>query len=133
VQKKDRARGISRLSTGHGIRLGPIWSDDAAADEHGCAIGRRSEHGAARSGYTVSGYHPGKGDRVRSGDSEPGSWAVLGHVRAGGGRRGRDRKENRVGPRRLLVCCGKRKGERDGLAEEKRLKRVLKFLFYFLG
>jgi hypothetical protein len=61
VQKKDRARGISRRSTEHGIGLSPVRSDDVAADEHRRMTMWHSEHGAA-----------GSGDKVL------GSWATLG-------------------------------------------------------
>jgi hypothetical protein len=62
---------------GHGVRLGPIQSDDAVADEHGCITGWRSKHRATGSGYVVPSYHPAKGDGVRSGDRKPSCWAAL--------------------------------------------------------
>jgi hypothetical protein len=97
VQKKDRARGISRRSTEHGIRLSPVRSDDVAADEHRRMTMWHSEHGAA-----------GSGDKVL------GSWATLGLWFA----QERKRKERKPG------CVGewKRKGERKrGVGPEKKM------------
>jgi hypothetical protein len=119
VQKKDRARGISRRSTEHGIGLSPVRSDDVAADEHGRMTMWHSEHGAAGSG-----------------DRELGSWATLGLWSAQGGKR-KERKPGCVG--RMEKKRGKEEGSgpgkengrrRAGPAAENRLQGY-KILFHF--